>query len=226
MVPAGSRHEKIVMIGFERLRFVLEWTCATALGLVIAEVVIEILWSSVLGYTMLFLAPLAGGLLRGVPVAVGQWLVLRRHVPDGRRWMEVSILGFIVAWIAAMTVGAALSMLPSSNTVSLFAMFALSSPIAGLFQSVGLRRWNMRTQPWLVASSLGWTCFVGVVIFLPRSFSPISRAAARLIGRLALVEVSSDVGSVLLGAIVAGAITGIVMARLVFDAMGVESVRS
>jgi len=41
---------------------------------------VEIVGAALLGYLLLFLLPLIGPALGGLPVGVCQWLVLRRHV--------------------------------------------------------------------------------------------------------------------------------------------------
>jgi len=56
----------------------VEWIIATTAAVVFAHLAIEIVGAAWLGYALLFLLPIAGGL----PIGVCQWIVLRRRIDD------------------------------------------------------------------------------------------------------------------------------------------------
>src|SRR5205809_7779803 len=95
-VHCNNRAPKAELV---QLLLAIEWTLATALAVVIAHLAIEIAGSAWLGYGLLFLLPLVGGILGGLPIGFCQWLVLRRHIADNGSWIVLTTVGFFSAWI-------------------------------------------------------------------------------------------------------------------------------
>jgi hypothetical protein len=191
--------------------FALEWMAATTAALVVAHLALEIAGAAWLGYALLFILPFFGGFLGGIPVGVGQWLVLRRHVGPSRSWMTFTLLGFVGAW----TSGVILAVLVAPTGLvpwKAFLSFAVATPLIGLAQSRVLRRWSDGTRWWLLASTVAWTGFGAVVLFRSNALARTDDLAGRLVSGVAGYAVASNVGATLLGGAIAGGITGIAMA--------------
>lgn len=185
---------------------------ATTLAVVVAHLTIEIVGAALLGYYLIFLLPFVGGLIGGLPVAVFQWVVLRR-VDKGRLWISFTIAGFFGAWVVAIIL-AAIAFVPFKGIdgMTAFLCFAAATPIIGLAQTVALRLWTSRTRLWVVASAVGWSAFLAVEFFANKVLAPVNALAGRLVSAIAGYSVSSGVGATLLGGVLAGAITGVLMA--------------
>jgi hypothetical protein len=130
---------------------------ATTVAVVLAHLAVEILFAALLGYAMLFLLPIMGGIVGGLPVGVFQWLVLRRHIREPGSWIVFTLVGFFGAWIVGVILAAALFVpLSGLDRFRTFVAFALPTPIIGWSQSMVLRRWNPHTRIWVLASTVGW----------------------------------------------------------------------
>lgn len=185
---------------------------ATTLALVVAHVAVEIVGAALLGYALLFLLPLIGGVIGGLPVGVLQWIVLRRHGEDSESWIVFTLLGFVGAWTVTMILAAAL-FVPSYGLTGwrAFVSLAAPTPIIGWSQSRVLRRRSSHAWWWVPASAAGWAGFVAVEMFHNHALSMVNQPVGRLVSGLAGYEVASSVGATLLGGAIAGAITGIVL---------------
>lgn len=152
---------------------------ATTFAVVLAHLAIEIVGAALLGYYLIFLLPFVGGVIGGLPVAVFQWVVLRR-VDKGRLWIALTIAGFFGAWVVAMLL-AAIAFVPFKGIggMTAFLCFAAATPIIGLAQTVALRLWTSRTLLWVVASAVGWSAFLAVEFFANKVFAPVNALAAR-----------------------------------------------
>lgn len=195
-----------------RLRLVFQWTLATTLAVVFAHLTIEIVGAALLGYYLIFVLPFIGGVIGGLPVAVFQWVVLRR-VDKGRLWIAYTVAGFFGAWVVAVIL-VALAFVPYKGIdgTTAFFCFAAATPIIGLAQTVALRRWTSRTRMWVAASAVGWSAFFAVEFFANKALAPVNELAGRLVSAIAGYSVSSGVGATLLGGVLAGAITGVALA--------------
>ena len=190
-----------------RVLFALQWTLATALAVVIANLIIEILFFAVMGWALLFLLPFVGGLIGGFPVGLFQWMVLRRYFPKSEPWI-VATLGFLVAWCAAaILLAIVLTMAKGAGDTAVFLALAAATPIIGFAQ-----RRVIKTPFWVIASTAGWTSFVAVLTFGSNSLPALSSLAARLVSAIAGYAMTSMAGAALLGGALAGATTGIALA--------------
>jgi len=186
---------------------------ATTAAVVVAHMAVEIAGAALLGYYLLFLLPVIGGVVGGLPVGVFQWLVLRRHIGDPGPWIVFTLLGFVGAWIAGIILAAALFVPPTGlDRPRAFLSFAIATPFIGWSQSRALRRWNSHTRIWVLASTLGWGGFFAIEIFQNQDPSVVNQLAGRLVSALAGFSTGSTVSATLLGGAVAGAITGIALA--------------
>jgi hypothetical protein len=196
-------------------RLALEWTLATTAAVVAAHLAIEIAGAAWLGYTLLFLLPLAGGAIGGLAVGFCQWLVIRRRTGDNGSWVFLTAVGFFCAWLLAMGIAAVL-FVPGWGLTGrrAFASFAAATPMIGVAQSIALRRWIRRPRLWIAASTAGWSAFMAVEIFRTDALPAVDRLAGRIVSRVAGYDVASNVGSTLAAGVAAGAITGIALALL------------
>jgi len=195
-----------------RFRLVFQWTLATTLAVVVVHLTIEIVGAALLGYYLIFLLPFIGGVIGGLPVAVFQWVVLRR-VDKGRLWIAFTVAGFFGASVVGIFL-AALAFVPLKglNGTTAFLCFAAGTPIIGLAQSVALRRWTSRTRMWVAASAVGWSAFLAILLFANKALAPVNELAGRLVSEIAGYSVASSVGATLLGGVCAGVITGVALA--------------
>ena len=150
--PIAHRHEACV-----RFLLAIEWMLATTVA-VVAHLSVEIAGAALLGYTLLFLLPIIGGVVGGLPVAVLQWMVLRRHVAGSGLWIPFTLLGFFGAWTAAVILAAVLFVpLNGLDRFRAFLSFAVPTPFIGWSQSTVLRRWSPHTRFWVAAQHpAGW----------------------------------------------------------------------
>jgi hypothetical protein len=191
-----------------RLLFALQWMLATALAVVVANLIIEILFFAVLGWALLFLLPFVGGVIGGFPVGLFQWIVLRRYAPKSESWIVATTLGFFAAWcVAAILVAIVLTVAKGAGDTAIFLALAAPTPIIGLVQ-----RRLIRSRLWVIASTVGWTSFVAVLTFGNHSLPAVSSLGAKLVSAIAGYAMTSTVGAALLGGALAGAITGIALA--------------
>lgn len=165
-----------------------QWTLATTLAIAFAGVALT--W---LGRAF----PYAGGLALGIPVAIAQWLVLRRRVTGANGWIAATIVGFGLMWL----VGFAFAALKGMSALRTFIAFAAATPVLGAMQSRIARRWSRFAPWWIVTSAIGWTSFFGVIEMLP----------------------GTGMKEMVLGGALAGAITGAAMGWLLEPAHGMAT---
>src|SRR5207249_4270154 len=97
------------------------------------------------------------GIIVGAPIAIGQWLVLRRHFARANAWIVVTCLGFLGAWFAGLLlVGSAIAITGGGRYASQLS-FGVATIIIGLVQWPVVGRWTSHTVRWLIASTIGWT---------------------------------------------------------------------
>jgi hypothetical protein len=196
-----------------RFLIAIQWTCATTFALVAAHLILEILGAAVLGLYLIFLLPLVGGVLVGVPLGVFQWLVLRRYVADSRSWVGFTMLGFGLAWVLAIVLTTMLFVSPSglSDARGLLSL-AIPTPIIGLLQGVVLKRRGLPARLWVLASTVGWTGLLAIELFDNKVLANLDQLTGQLVSAIAGYSVASSVGATLLGGAFAGATTGVALA--------------
>jgi len=198
-----------------RFLIAIQWTFATTAALVAADLLVEILGAAVLGYYLIFLLPLVGGVLAGLPVGVFQWLVLRRHFANSGSWIGFTLLGFGMAWLLAMVLAAALFVAPTGlSGVRGFLSLAIPTPVIGLSQALVLRRWGLPTRWWVLASAVGWSGIIAVELFGNKVLANVDQLGGQLVSGIAGYSVASSVGATLLGGAFAGATTGAALAAM------------
>ncbi len=191
-----------------RVVFALQWTLATSLAVVLANLIIEILFFAVMGWALLFLLPFVGGVIGGFPLGLFQWMVLRRYVPKSEPWIVVTTLGFFAAWcVAAILLAIVLTVAKGAGNTAVFLALAAATPIIGFAQ-----RRVIKTRFWVIASTAGWASFVAVLTFGSQSLPAVSSLAAKLVSAIAGYAMTSMAGAALLGGVLAGATTGIALA--------------
>lgn len=209
-----------------RLKWVGIWTIATALGWSIVGT------SAALWFPLsrpdsdensAFAAFVVAGILSGVPVGVGQWLVLRRWVPGASRWIVVTILGWLLAFPIGLLVGfftglfifafgavifhntlpleAAATIVGYLSYLGLAAGLAAAGAVVGLSQSLVLRGWVVRARRWIRVTAVG-----GIFVSLGVDFGSIG--GVPLIG--------------ILGTCLFGAFTGWQLLRLLHETPALE----
>jgi hypothetical protein len=193
-----------------RWSIALQWTIATAAALAVTNFLLELLFFGVLGYAAIFLYPLFAGAAFGSVVGLFQWLVLRRHRRDSAGWIVATTVGFAAAWVTALIIIAGASALGVElQPFPLFLAFAISTPLIGIAQSRALRRMQSPASSWIAVSTLAWTACVAVMTLLPAQWSAIDALAALAIRKITGVASISRLGEMLLGGVVAGAISAV-----------------
>jgi hypothetical protein len=189
--------------------FVLQWTIATALAIPLAQLALDILFYAVLGWLLLPLAPLLGGVI-GLAVGGAQSLILRQHGLAGGAWIVATGGGFAAAGLLAFV---ALAIAAAAHPLARLALLAAISSVIGLAQLPVMRRWTPRRAWWWVPSSMaGWTAFAAVLMLRPEALSIVTDVARRLVDRAAGYSTSgSALGATLVGGLLAGAITGVAL---------------
>lgn len=185
-------------------RLWLEWTIATLVGYSVGTLAIlpwlvgaayaaqPTLWSGLVG----------GGVL-GIGLGVAQWLILRRHTSQARRWW---LLATIVGAALGLACGLALADLlvlstftPATRDAAALVMpwrAAMQAGITGAVfglvlggaQWLALRRSRPIGGEWIAASGLGWLVGMGL--------------------GAALAAVISVLGALLVTGVISGVITG------------------
>jgi hypothetical protein len=196
-----------------RLVLAGEWTIATAAALVLTHFGVEMIGAAYLGWALLFILPILGGGLGGLPVAILQWIVIRRRLTNSGSWVVLTFVGFVLAgWVAVALAAVLFVPYQGLSTGRTFACVVVAAPIVGLVQAAAVRRWSCNRWIWILASAVAWTTFAAVELFENDALANVNSMAGRLVSAAAGFLASSDVGATLLGGSVAGAITGIALA--------------
>ena len=82
------------------MSYVLQWAIVTALAILLAQFALDILFYAVLGWFMLPLAPLLGGVI-GLAVGGAQSLILRQHGLGSGAWIVATGGAFAAAGLLA-----------------------------------------------------------------------------------------------------------------------------
>ena len=105
------------------MSFVLQWAIATALAIPLAQFALDVLFYAVLGWLMLPLAPLLGGVI-GLAVGGAQSLILRQHGRASGAWIVATGGGFAAAGLLAWV---ALAMAAAAHPLARLALLAATS---------------------------------------------------------------------------------------------------
>jgi hypothetical protein len=111
-----------------------------------------------------------GALLAGIIVGTGQWIVLRKVVPQAGWWILVSALTAVVAIAVGEAVApppeGKLASLPYRHVVGTLALYeatlpnfllgAVNGTVAGIGQWLVLRKRVQGAGLWILASAAGW----------------------------------------------------------------------
>ena len=175
----------------------LGWTLATAGGMLVGF----LLAIPLVNVLDLVLAQIAVPVFAGAAIGFAQWIVLRRFLMVGSRW----VLGDGTTWVAGYILGLLLvQSLPSSIFIATIG-YLFFGAIVALVQWPVLRREIPNVLVWVLASAIGWAVgFWASQAVLPLIFN----------GGLIEPAVSTTVISVTSG-LVAGAITGIALVWIV-----------
>jgi hypothetical protein len=175
----------------------LGWTLATAGGMLVGF----LLAIPLVNVLDLVLAQIAVPVFAGAAIGFAQWIVLRRFLTVGSRW----VLGDGTTWVAGYILGLLLvQSLPSSIFIATIG-YLFFGAIVALVQWPVLRREIPNVLVWVLASAIGWAAgFWASQAVLPLIFN----------GGLIEPAVSTTVISVTSG-LVAGAITGIALVWIV-----------
>ena len=175
----------------------LGWTLATAGGMLIGF----LLAIPLVNVLDLILAQIAVPVFAGAAIGFAQWIVLRRYLTVGSRW----VLGDGTSWVAGYILGLLLvQSLPSSIFVATIG-YLFFGAIVALVQWPVLRREVPNALVWILASAIGWAIgFWASQAILPLIFT----------GGLIEPAVSTTVIAVTSG-LVAGAITGVALVWIV-----------
>ena len=198
-----------------------QWIVANALAEMIGLGTSALLWGAfaysfsaeeLLGVlTSTVVVVLGSTLLEGTAVGVGQWLVLRRPLPQltWQAWVLATMVGAFVAWSLGMipstmmTLGEETSSQPplEINDLVMYSLAAVMGlvlgPILGLPQWWVLRRHLRHAVWWVPANAVAWA--IGMIaIFVGVSFVPESGLTfgAVLVVLLSLATAGALVGAV------------------------------
>jgi hypothetical protein len=175
----------------------LGWTLATAGGMLIGF----LLAIPLVNVLDLILAQIAVPVFAGAAIGFAQWIILRRYLTAGSRW----VLGDGTSWVAGYILGLLLvQSLPSSIFIATIG-YLFFGAIVALVQWPVLRREIPNALVWVLASAIGWAAGFWA-----------SQAVLSLIFTGGLIEpaVSTTVIAVTSG-LVAGAITGVALVWIV-----------
>jgi hypothetical protein len=175
----------------------LGWTLATAGGMLVGF----LLAIPLVNVLDLILAQIAVPVFAGAAIGFAQWIVLRRYLTVGSRW----VLGDGTSWVAGYILGLLLvQSLPSSIFIATTG-YLFFGAIVALVQWPVLRREVPNALVWVLASAIGWAAgFWASQAVLPLFFT----------GGLIEPPLSTTVIAVTSG-LVAGAITGIALVWIV-----------
>lgn len=145
------------MLGFEALGFGL----AFSLGFVVQAIVLadapagtELARPATIGLALLV------GAVEGTTLATGQWLLLRRRIPQlrWRSWAGATAIGGALPWALGMALGTSLESAPPAWLIGVgFVVTGLVfGGILGACQALVLRRHLRIARRWIAANALGW----------------------------------------------------------------------
>jgi hypothetical protein len=198
-----------------------QWIAANALAEMIGLGASALLWGAFafsfsaeerLGIlTSAVIVVVGSTLLEGTAVGVGQWLVLRRPLPQLRwqAWVLATMVGAFVAWSLGMIPSTMMALGEETSSqppleINDLVMYSLAAvmglvlgPILGLPQWWVLRRHLHYAAWWIPANAVAWALGM-VAIFVGTSFIPESglTAGVVLIILLSLATAGALVGAV------------------------------
>lgn len=167
------------------LAWLAAWTIASALGIIVAMVgVLPLMWTYGEGLERALgqlPSQLVGGIVFGLgigaAVGIAQWLVLRGRSADATRWLAGSIVGGIVAGVAAILIS--IFNEQGENLPVMLLAFATLGGILGLGQFLAARS-IARNALWIAASAFG-LMFGWLIPSLLQTFEPFGVTAGALV---------------------------------------------
>lgn len=142
------------------LAWLAAWTIASALGIIVAMVgVLPLMWTYGEGLERALgqlPSQLVGGIVFGLgigaAVGIAQWLVLRGRLADATRWLAGSIVGGVIAGVAAILIS--IFNEQGENLPVMLLAFATLGGILGLGQFLAARS-IARNALWIAANAVG-----------------------------------------------------------------------
>lgn len=161
------------------------WTIASALGIIVAMVgVLPLMWTYGEGLERALgqlPSQLVGGIVFGLgigaAVGIAQWLVLRGRLADATRWLAGSIVGGVIAGVAAILISVFNDQ--GENLPVMLLAFATLGGILGLGQFLAARS-IARTALWIAASALG-LMFGWLIPSMLQTFEPFGVTVGALV---------------------------------------------
>ena len=134
------------------------------------------------------------GVGMGWSIGFAQWRIARKWFGATSRWMWASTVGMTIPFLVADLVGAQWD---GDRLYLIPALGAAGGLLAGLLQKSSLRSHSGRTNWWVAASGAAWMCpalLIQLIIFPGHPRTPL--------------EAVRNTGSILLGGVVLGVVTG------------------
>lgn len=183
------------------------WVAATVAGCAVAGAIGHFPGSFPVGSgTQSEFSPSAGafGLLMGtifaLPLGVAQWLVLRRSIGIGRRWIVATALGIGVMHALGDGLPASDGWGPARFAGGWLAVGAIGGAAVGLLQVLAANG-RLVAWTWMVGSAIGWSCGITAGLLLAAMVGLMTQS-----GPAAWAQQHLFVGVV--AALVAGILTG------------------
>ncbi|TAH49338.1 MAG: hypothetical protein EYC68_17380 [Chloroflexota bacterium] len=167
------------------LAWLAAWTIASALGIIVAMVgVLPLMWTYGEGLERALgqlPSQLVGGIVFGLgigaAVGIAQWLVLRGRLADATRWLAGSIVGGVIAGVAAILIS--IFNEQGENLPVMLLAFATLGGILGLGQFLAARS-IARNALWIATSAFG-LMFGWLIPSLLQTFEPFGVTAGALV---------------------------------------------
>jgi hypothetical protein len=173
-------------------RFFTRWVVASSAGWVCGVIVVLVLAE------LQDLFHVGNGVYIGVgmgwSIGLAQWLIARKWFGATSQWMWASTFGVTIPFLLADLVGA------QWDRYSLYLIPALAAAgglLAGLLQRSSLRSHSRKTNWWVAASAAAWMCPALLIRLIMVPYRPRTP-----------LEAVRNTGSILLGGVVLGVVTG------------------
>ncbi len=98
----------------------------------------------------------------GLTLGIAQWVVLRRYLPRPARWVAATLIGYLLCLI--LIVGSNLARLGGVGILNNVLLLGLFGTAIGTCQWWVLRRHYRQAGLWVLASAVGFLCFMWIII--------------------------------------------------------------
>jgi hypothetical protein len=176
--------------------FGLRWAMATAVGWLVGFVICE-------AFKAFFRSISSDGAVIGTCVGIAQWLVIRPRISGTRWWIGASIVGFAFGKLVGDLVVAQTGI---ENSLITGLGGAIIGASLGLAQWLVLRRYVAQAGWWVAASAVAWA-----IAWIIISWG--GERAGEAVGEVVVTPASAYLVG-LMGAFVAGLISGVALIRL------------